>query len=272
MRIAIYQPSFIPWLGYFDLFLKSDVFVFYDDVQFTKRDWRTRNRIRTDRGWLWMSVPVRLEKSYFEYKINEVLIDHSQDWIGKHLKTFYHYYKRAKYFNEVMGLIEEVYEKRHRFLNDFITDIFLTIVNYMNCPRKPKVVYSHSLYIPSDLRKTDRLIYIIKTHFPEVREYLTGPTAKNYLDVSKFEKVNVKVIWHKYDHPFYNQILWGSKIFISHLSIVDLLFNHGKESCDILLKRTVIEKPGDILIINANDLKNGKLEEVYKNRDQIYET
>lgn len=259
LKIAIYQPSFIPWLGYFDLFLRSDVFVFYDDVQFTKRDWRTRNRIRTDRGWLWLSIPVRLEKHYFEYKINEVRIDYSQDWIGRHLKTFLHYYKRSKFFDDIMNLIESVYKKKHKFLSDLITDIFLSMIDYMECPKIPKVVYSHKMTIPSHLRKTERLLYIIKAYFPETNEYLTGPTAKNYLDERLFEKSNLKVVWHEYAHPFYNQLLWGTKIFLSHLSIVDLLFNHGKMSCNILLKKIVIEKPKDIIIVNANDVKDGKL-------------
>ena len=264
-KIVIVQPSFIPWLGYFNMMEETDVFVFLDDVQFTVRDWRNRNRVRTDKGWLWLTVPVRLERPYYEYRIVDVRIDNSQDWVSRHLKTFTHYYKRSGYFEEIFTILEKIYTLKHEFLEDLLLDLIFELTHYMGITVEFK--RSIDMRIPPNFKKTERILNILEK-MDGVDVYITGPKARNYLDVPLLGRRGIAVVWHEYEHPFYNQIMWGTDYFITHLSIVDLLFNHGKESKYIITGEKKIEKPPNVKVINANDMKGGRLPDVQNSVQQ----
>ena len=249
---VILQPGYIPWLGFFDLIAQADIFVFLDDVQFTIRDWRTRNRIRTDRGWCWLSVPVKLEKPYFQYKINEVEISYEHRWIKKHLGTLWAYYRRAKYFNEIYPIIENELTKRYKLLWELDINIIYSICDYLGISRD-KFRLASEFSIPQEIKKDERLLAILKLLKPKPDIYLSGNAAKSYLREDIFLREGISVRWHNYKHPYYNQLRWGTNIFISYLSVLDILFNHGKESIDIIRGRINIQPPVDVQIITADD-------------------
>ena len=115
MQIAILQPSYLPWLGYFDQMARADVFVYLDDVQYTRRDWRNRNRIRTANGWMWLTVPV-LSRGRFEQSIKDTRIDPSPVWKSKHLAALRHNYARAQFFDHYFNELSAVYGRGHAFL------------------------------------------------------------------------------------------------------------------------------------------------------------
>lgn len=253
MKAAILQSGYLPWLGYFDLIEQADIFIFLDDVQWTTRDWRNRNRIRTPQGWNWLTVPVVLEKPYFEYCIKDVRIDNLQNWQNQHLATFKHHYKKTPHFEEFYPLLESALDKKHQFVVDLNYDIIFKVCDIMGMDTS-KFLFSQEMNIPGDIKSDDRLLEILKI-IGGIDTYISGPAARSYLEESKFEKMGIRVIWHDYHHPYYHQQTWGSHIFISHLSIMDLLFNHGRESRAILTGDKKIKKQADIRIVSPDEYK-----------------
>jgi hypothetical protein len=248
MKAVILQSGYLPWLGFFDMVRQADIFVFLDDVQWTVRDWRNRNRIRTSQGWTWLTVPAKLEKAYYEYRICDVKIDDSQNWQEKHLGLLRsNYRKKGDYFDEVYPKLDSILRRQHKFIIDLNYELIFWIAKYLNL-KKTKFLFSQKMDIPSELKKTDRLLYILE-RIGNVSVYVSGPAAKSYLEIEKFEDKRIEICWHEYVHPYYNQITWGSNTFIAYLSIIDLMFNHGRESLDILSRKKIIEKPEYIKIV-----------------------
>jgi hypothetical protein len=247
LKAAILQSGYLPWLGYFHLINQADIFVFLDDVQWTTRDWRNRNRVRTPQGWTWLTVPVTLEKVYFEYLIKDVRINYSQDWQSQHLNTINHHYRKTPYFEEVYPLIENSLKKKSEFVVDLNYDLIFRICDYINIDKK-KFMFSQKMNLSYAAKKDDRLLEILLT-IGNIDTYISGAAASSYLEESKFESKGIHVEWHDYPHPYYRQQTWGSSTFISYLSVIDLLFNHGRESLKVLTGSRTIEKPADIQII-----------------------
>jgi len=246
----------MPWLGFFSMIYETDFFVFLDDAQWTVRDWRNRNRIRTSRGWTWLTVPVKLDKAYYDYEICEVEIDNSQNWQENHLGLLRSFYKKSHYFEEIYPLFSNILLKKHRFVVDLNYELIFSISDYLDL-KKTKFLFSQEMDIPSRLKKTDRLLDILEK-IGNVSVYLSGPAAKSYLEIEKFGDKGIEICWHEYVHPYYNQITWESDTFITYLSVIDLMFNHGKESLDILTHRKVIEKPEYIKIIMPEEYERGR--------------
>jgi len=247
-RVVILQPGYLPWLGFFDLMHKADVFVVYDDVQYTIRDWRSRNRIKTPQGVIWLTVPVKSKKAR-EKLIKDVEIDNSHKWQEKHLKSLESFYKKGKFFDNVMSWIVDTYQKPFKFLIDLDMEIIFKVTQYLGI--KSRILFSSE--IPSEGTKDERLLSICKTL--NATHYLSGNAAKAYLREEIFEKEGIKVEWHNYKHPYYNQLWLKQQGFISHLSIIDLLFNHGPESLDIITGKKRIPVPEGITIRHADEFK-----------------
>ncbi len=243
----------MPWLGYFDMINQADVFIFLDDAQWTSRDWRNRNRVRTSQGWIWLTVPVKFEKPHFEYDIKDVKTDNSQDWQEMHLNTLWAYYKKSSHFTEMYSLFDSILNKKHKLVVDLSYELIFKICNYIGI-KEIRFLFSQDMKILKELKRTERLLGILE-QIGGVTTYISGPAAKSYLEESKFEEKGIKVEWHEYHHPYYDQNTWRSNIFISHLSIVDLLFNHGKESLEILSCKKIIEKPEQIQIIMPDEYR-----------------
>jgi WbqC-like protein family len=224
MRVVILQPSYLPWLGFFDQLHRCDCFVIYDDVQYTRRDWRNRNRILTPQGLQWLTVPV-LNKGRYHQSIAEAAIDYSQHWIRKHLNAMKLGYQHARFFADYYPTIEQILTQAPNLLLDLNLRLIRQIAAWLGITTP--LIYASQLQATGS--STARLVDICRKL--NATHYLTGNAANAYLDLTAFEIANIVVEYQNYQHPVYTQL---SREFIPWLSIVDLLFNHGRDSLAIL--------------------------------------
>ena len=227
MKIMISQPTFFPWLGYFDLISQVDHFVILDDVDFNYRSWQHRNNFRTSKGLEMFTISVKDGEK--KKKINEVKLSNSKIVIKK-LNNFLSFnYGRSKYFKiifkDLTTILNETISSNSLF--DLNMEIIRWCLNYLNI--KTPISYSSEININSI--KTDRIIDICN-HY-NANEYITTPGAKVYLnnEKDKFRKDNIKLVYHDYKHPVYNQ---QYKEFIPFACIIDLIFNEGENSLNII--------------------------------------
>jgi hypothetical protein len=227
MKIGILQPGYLPWLGFFDQMNKTDVFVFYDDVQYDKGGWRNRNRIKTVNGVQWLTVPVHSSNGDSR-KINEIKIDNKSNWRKKHLLSITQSYSKSPYFKKHIGVFQEAYDQNWNYLVD-IDIYFINKISEALGMHNKVTVRSSELDIHGD--KISRLINICR--YFNADTFYEGAAGKDYIDVEVFRRENITVDFQDYRHPEYDQ-LFG--VFIPYLSIIDLLFNCGDKSLSILSK------------------------------------
>ena len=218
-KVAIVQSNYIPWRGYFDLIAAVDEFILYDDVQFTSRDWRNRNMIKTPTGSQWISVPVGQS---IHRRIRDVLLL-NQKWQKKHWRSIEINYCRAPCFNEVSEWLEPLYlTQTYNFLSALNRQLIESICKYLGVRTVISNSWDYALYGG----RTERLVNLCEQ--AEAIEYVTGPAAKNYIDENVFVDRGIKLTWFDYsNYPVYPQ-LWGE--FIPRITILDLLFNCGREA------------------------------------------
>ncbi|WP_346308588.1 WbqC family protein [Limnohabitans sp.] len=218
-KIAIVQSNYIPWKGYFDLIAAVDEFILYDDVQFTKNDWRNRNQIKTPNGLHWLSIPVG--QNIRRLIRNVDISDH--EWQAKHWKTLFANYSRAKAFEDIAKWLEPIYMiEQHSNLSALNRRLIEQICSYLEISTIIKNSWDYEL----GEGKTERLVNLCRQAGANI--YISGPAAKSYLDESLFSDAGVQVAWFDYSgYSAYPQ-LWGD--FIHGVSILDLLFNCGKDS------------------------------------------
>tara|TARA_B100001245_G_scaffold72053_1_gene51004 strand:- start:176 stop:880 length:705 start_codon:yes stop_codon:yes gene_type:complete len=228
MIVAIHQPEYLPWLGFFKKMMNAELFVFLDDVQFRKKGWQNRNRIRINDGTALLSIPVHTH-SY--PKINEVTIDNEKNWSIRHKKSILYNYARAPYFDEIKDFIESIFEKKFQYLVDLNTEIIKFIMNELEI--KSKIVFSSELEISK--KGSDRVLDICKA--VDADHYITGTFwAESNLRVEEFKKSNIDIEFQKFQHPIYKQI-HGE--FIPEMSIIDLLFNEGRKEAKKILQNSI---------------------------------
>jgi len=225
MRIVILQPSYLPWLGYFDQMSKSDAFVMYDDVQYDKNGWRNRNRIKASHGPQWLTVPV-LTKGKGSQPIHQVTINDSMAWQKKHLRSVTQCYSKARFFDQYIGQLENIYWQDWKTLMDLNMACIRMLMEQLGF--QTNIFHSSTLGIPK-MGQTDRLIAICQ-HF-EADTFLEGDAGRAYIDPSLFQRAGIQLEFHHYQHPVYHQ-LYGD--FIPYMSVIDLLFNQGDDSLSIL--------------------------------------
>ena len=223
-RLVVLQPSFLPWLGHLDQYDWSDIFVLYDDTQFDKNGWRNRNRILTPNGVSWLTVPVKT-KGLNKPLNTDVPINNQNKWKKKILSSIQQSYSKKPYFKNYFPSLEQVFSRDYELLLDLNIATFRWLTECLELPWK--VIRSSELDIPG--RKTERLVAICDKF--KATDYLTGDAARDYLDEGLFTASGVKVHWHNYTHPVYEQ---GTAEFTPYLSVVDLLFREGKKSLEIL--------------------------------------
>ncbi len=218
-KVTILQSNYIPWKGYFDLIAAVDEFILYDDMQFTKNDWRNRNKIKTPNGLEWLSVPVGGDINRL---IKEVVLP-DNGWREKHLKTLALNYGRAPCFDEIMALITPIYQnKQITYLSAFNRALIEVVCAYLGITTKISNSWDYTL----GEGKTERLVNLCQQ--AEATIYVSGPAAKDYLDESLFNHANISVEWFNYaDYAPYTQ-LWGA--FEHGVSVLDLLFNCGEKA------------------------------------------
>jgi len=214
-KIAILQSNYIPWKGYFDLIAAVDEFILYDDVQFTKSDWRNRNKIKTPKGVEWLTIPVG-------QNINRLIRDVElprTDWQSKHWKTLEANYQRALHFEEIATMLKPVYLEPHARLTDLNRSFIEKICTYLAIPTAIRYSWDYEAATGRNERLVDLCLQA------GANQYISGPSARGYLDVEMFNKNNIEVRWFEYEgYPPYAQ-LWGA--FTHQVSIIDLLFNCG---------------------------------------------
>ena len=223
MIVSIHQPQFMPWLGYFDKIVKSDIFVFLDTVQFKKNEFQNRNKIKTAQGWMWLTIPVLYK--YPEH-INEVQINNRVDWRKKHMRALEINYQKAPYCRDLFPGMEEFYTGDSGSLSEFNTESVLILLKILGVHKETKVA-SELGDFPEE--PSERLAAICKSLGADT--YLSGTGAKEYLNLKPFHKKEITVIFQEFKHPVYPQLYDD---FVPNLSLLDLLFNCGPDSLNIL--------------------------------------
>ncbi|MBL8007058.1 MAG: WbqC family protein [Ignavibacteria bacterium] len=220
-KIIITQSNYIPWKGYFDSINMTDEFIIYDDMQYTKRDWRNRNQIKTREGLKWLTIPVEVRGKYLQ-KINETKIS-DPGWGKNHWNSIVHNYSKSEFFRKYSEIFESIY------LNN--TEEFLSKVNLKFIEAVCEILGINSTFIWSSEftlleDRNERLIDICKQR--GATDYYSGPAAKAYMDLSMFEKEKINVHWFDYSgYPEYRQ-QFGE--FAHTVTILDLIFNEGPDT------------------------------------------
>jgi len=224
MRVAILQSNYIPWKGYFDIIGSVDAFVLYDDMQYTKNDWRNRNKIKTQNGLQWLSIPVRQESLH--QKINETKITDVK-WNINHWRTLSQNYAKAPFFKAYKAEFEALYLSA---TSEYLSDInrhFLDAINAM-LDIKTKIYDSREFVLAEG--KSERLLALCQEL--GATTYLSGPAARDYLDESIFEKAGIAVEWMDYSgYREYHQLF---PPFEHGVSVIDLILNEGENAKNFL--------------------------------------
>ncbi len=215
--VAIHQPNYLPWFGFIHKIAKSDLFVILDHVEFSRRSFINRNRVKGPNGEIWLTVPVKV---HGRMRIMDVPIDTEQKWREKHLKSLRLFYGKAPYFKEIFPHIEEVYERDRESLADLNVDLIYRLIDILNL--RTKFVRSSTLNPQG--KKMEMIVDICKK--VDADAYLSGQGAKKYQDSEYFSMNGINLIYQEFEHPVYPQ-RFGK--FVPNLSIVDMLFNVGVE-------------------------------------------
>ncbi|MCD6265905.1 MAG: WbqC family protein [Deltaproteobacteria bacterium] len=223
MIIAVHQPQYLPWLGYFDKIDKADIFVLLDTVQYKKNEWQNRNKIKTAQGWQWLTVPVMYK---YPQLINEVMINNKAHWQHKQRQAILSNYKKARYYNHLKEFFEDIFSSSWQFISELNIEVVKRLVRILGIDTP--------LYVASELGESpqdpdERLIAITKRFGAD--SYLAGMGGRAYMDLDKYNKGGVKVIFQNFTHPVYNQLFGDFEPF---MSVIDLIFNHGDKSLMII--------------------------------------
>lgn len=223
-KIAILQSNYIPWKGYFDLINMVDEFIFYDEVQYTKNDWRNRNKIKTPQGIQWLTIPVRQES--LEQKIKDTKIS-DKKWNIKHWRTISQNYSKAKYFKDYKDIFEELYLTCDEEYLSQINYKFITTINEI-LEIKTKLRWSSEFELVDG--QTEKLLGICKDCNADI--YLSGPAAKDYFNEDLAKQENIKVEWMDYSgYKEYEQL---NPPFEHGVTILDLIFNEGDKAKEFM--------------------------------------
>lgn len=228
LTAVILQPSYLPWRGYFHLMARADVFVHYDDVQYTRQDWRSRNRIRVPGGTEWLSIPV--DNAGFLSSgllIKDAKVHWNRPWNRSHRDRILRSYARTPHFSQYFPLVEEILNAREELLVAYTIPLAERLAAALGIT-STRFVRSSELGI-ADADPTERLVRICE-HVGADR-YLSGPSAKDYLDGSRFERAAIELEYMEYRYPAYEQI---DDAYEPAVSVIDLLFMKGERAPDYI--------------------------------------
>jgi hypothetical protein len=219
------QPTYLPWLGYFDLIDRSDCFVFLDDVKVGLQTWGVRNRIRTQQGERYLTVPIRHDRPRSDILFTNAQIDYGKDWAGTHLKSIAQAYSKSPHFDEVFPAFEALLTPRYATLGDLNRTVIETLAAKMGIRAR----FERSSQLPAGPgAKDDRLVSICR--LLGAGSYISPQGSAAYIEAARpggaFASGTVELYYHHFVHPEYRQRGPG---FISHMSVVDLLMNCGYE-------------------------------------------
>jgi len=218
--ISIHQPGYLPWLGFFKKIMYSDTFVLLDNAKYVKQQQHNRNLIRTNTGSTFLTVPV---VSNSGAKINEMKISYAEKWNISHKKTIFYNYNKTTYFDDYWSFFEELYNKKFEMLLDLNLDIINFLIKKLKI--KTKIISASELGI--NIQNPN--LEICKSLNADV--FLAGTLGKNYINEDDFNKNGIKVEFQNFQHPIYKQ---KYEPFIPNIAAIDLLFNYGEKSTQIL--------------------------------------
>jgi len=230
MIVSIIQPCFVPWLGYFEQIAVADIFVYMDDVMYTKKDWRNGNQLKTQYGVKDISFPVK--KTSRDTLIKDVEISYNTPWEDTLLNQLFNWYKKAPYYDEVINLIKPIIYNKYTKLVDLNLHLNNVILGYLGITTP--IFFTSNIERKTD-NKTDRIIEICK-NFEGVSILYDGKKAQDFLDSDYMLANGIEVIFQDYHHKPYKQ-LWGD--FQPYMSILDLIMNHGKEAGTLIVNANV---------------------------------
>jgi len=220
-KVAIVQSNYIPWKGYFDMIAAVDEFILFDDMQYTRRDWRNRNQIKTPQGVKWVTVPVSVKGKYHQ-KICETEIEDTE-WANTHWKALSLNYSRSPYFEEVASWLKPLYlEETFTHLSQLNRRFIEAICAYLGIQT---AITNSSDYVLFD-GKTERLAELCAQ--AGGTEYVSGPAAKDYVDEKVLSDRGLNLTWFDYTGYAEYPQLWGE--FVHNVTVLDLLFNCGKQA------------------------------------------
>lgn len=221
MRVAILQSSYIPWKGYFDIIAAVDLFILFDDVQFTRRDWRSRNQIKTAQGAQWLTIPVQA-KGRYDQPIDAITV--VPGWAEAHWQRIRHAYARTPHFATLAPAVEAAYRAagaldRLSAVNRLLLERLCALAGIAT-----PMVWSRDL--GGSGRRTERLVDLCRAAGAD--RYLSGPSARSYIEPGQFAEAGIALEWMDYaGYPAYPQ---AHGAFIHEVSMLDLLFNTGPDA------------------------------------------
>ena len=224
MIISVHQPQYLPWLGYFDKIDKADIFVLIDNVQFKKNEWQNRNKIKTANGWQWLTVPVMYR---YPQLINEVEINNKDKWQHRQRQTIISNYKKTPFWSLLEEFFEEIFSSEWQYVSQLNIHVVKRLAGLLGITT-PIHVASELGEFPED--PDERLIALTKHFNSDI--YLAGGGGKGYMDMEKYDRAGIEVIFQEYRHPVYDQRFGDFEPF---MSVVDLIYNHGEKSLEILV-------------------------------------
>jgi hypothetical protein len=216
MKVAIVQSNFLPWRGYFDLIRQSDLFIIYDDVQYTKGDWRNRNRIKTPRGSEWITVPVR--RGHLGQRIDETLVNDSTPWARKMLKRIHDSYRGAPHLEPCFAELADLLSRQVASISELNVRLIAWACAHLGIDTPMRMSSEYH----AEGARTERLIGILRQ--AQATTYLSGPSARAYLIPESFERAGIRLEYKAYDYPEYEQL---HPPFDPAVSVIDLLFMKG---------------------------------------------
>jgi hypothetical protein len=222
--LGVIQSNYLPWQGYFDFIKSCDYFVIFDDVQYTTFDWRNRNKIKVNDSFKWITVPVHFSRSSCT-TIEKTPINYDVPWIEEQKKWLKLGYSKAKFFDHFFDQFCQILNQKPIT----ISQLNVALIKWLLDILKIKTPIYMSSELPVDGERTEKFINLLK-HF-NAQVYLSGPSAKSYLDYDLFKKKNLELRFKSYKYPEYRQL---GDVFIPGLSILDLIFNVGSDSSNLI--------------------------------------
>ena len=223
MRVGVIQSNYLPWRGYFDFIDEVDLFVVHDDLQYTKGDWRNRNRIKTPQGLRWITVPVHYRHT--AQRICETEIDYSRDWRREHRNMLAAHLARAPHLDDVLALVEPEFDAGHATISALNIALMRAVCGYLRITTPMRMSAEFGL----THTRTERLVELLSA--VGATTYVSGPSARAYLKEERFRAAGIRLEYKEYAYAPYRQ-LWGP--YDPAVSIVDTIANCGPAARDIL--------------------------------------
>ncbi|MEY4747482.1 MAG: hypothetical protein RLZZ416_531 [Candidatus Parcubacteria bacterium] len=232
MILTAHQPVYLPWLGLFHKIALSDEFCYFDDVQYLKKDWNNRNKIKTSQGPLWLTVPV-LTTGHREKPIREIEINNAVNWRAKHWRSIYLNYHRAPYFERYADYFEGLYRRDWVHLSALNEHMLTWLLRELGIAVK----FHKASEFAFKGQKSDLVLDMCRQL--GANTYVFGALGTQYADEADFNKAGINILFQDYKHPVYPQ-LHGD--FVPHMSVIDLLFNCGGASREILMSGNITKQ------------------------------